>query len=69
MKPKDPLIIVQCARTLMTLPNTVRDIKLGKKYLKSAVEMAPNDSVVLDAVKKAINIYNEMVKYFSIYIF
>lgn len=62
MKPKDPLIIVQCARTLITLPSMVRNFKLGKQYLKDAVEMAPNDSTVLHAVKKVIDIYNEMVK-------
>lgn len=62
MKPKDPLIIVQCARILMTLPSMVRDLELGKKYLKDAVEMAPYDSTVLNAVKKAIDIYSEMVK-------
>lgn len=69
MKPKDPLIIIQCARTLMTLPSMVRDLKLGKQYLKDALEMAPNDSSVLHAIKKAIDIYNGMVKlYFSRYL-
>lgn len=70
MEPKDPLIIVKCARTIMTLPTKVRDFNLGKQYLTKAFEMAPNDVTVLKAIEKAIEIHNEKVKlYFSYLIF
>jgi len=62
MEPKDPHLVVKCARTLITLPRMVRDFKLGKQYLQSAIKMAPNDSTVLTAVTNAINVYNEIVR-------
>lgn len=62
MKPRDPLLVVKCAQTLMSLPYKVRDLKLAKKYLEIALEMAPNDSVVLNAVSRAAEIYNKNVR-------
>lgn len=62
MEPKDPHIVVKCARTLMTLPIMVRDFDLGKQYLTKALEMAPNDLTVLKAVTKAIEVYKEIVR-------
>lgn len=61
MDPKDPHMVVKCAKIIMTLPRMVRDFKLGKQYLQSAVDMAPNDSTVLSAVAKAIDVYNKIV--------
>lgn len=62
MEPKDPLIIVKCAKILITLPFMVRDFKLGIIYLKKAIEMAPNDPTVLCAVIKTFEAYKSIVK-------
>lgn len=67
MEPKDPLIIVNCARTLMTLPVVVRDINLGKQYLTKAFQMAPNDVTILGAIEKTIKHYKELVRFFLNY--
>lgn len=61
MEPKDPLLIVNCAKTIMTLPIMVRNFKLGKEYLKKALEMAPNDKAVFEAVEKTISLYQAIV--------
>lgn len=66
MEPKDPLLIVKCARTLMTLPAMVRDFTLGKKYLTKALEMASNDTVVLKAVTNTIEAYKSIVRFYFI---
>ncbi|XP_022176758.1 uncharacterized protein LOC111038033 isoform X2 [Myzus persicae] len=62
MDPKDPHLVVKCARTLMTLPVMVRDFKLGKQYLTKAFEMAPNDVTVLKSIEKTVEIYKESKK-------
>lgn len=61
MDPKDPLLIIKCARVLMTLPTMVRDFDLGKQYLSKAFEMAPNDVTVLKAIEKTIEAYKDIV--------
>lgn len=61
MEPKDPHLVIRCARTLMTLPLKVRDFKLGKQYLEKALDMAPNDPSVLKAVSKAAEVYKKTV--------
>lgn len=61
MEPKDPLLIVGCARILMTLPIKARDFELGKKYLSKAIEMAPNDVAVLSSIEKTIAHYKQIV--------
>ena len=63
MDPKDPHLIVKCARTLMTLPIIVRDFNLGKQYLAKAFEMAPNDATVLRAIESTIQSYKDIVRY------
>lgn len=69
MKPKDPLLVVKCAKMLFTLPFLVRDSKLGIIYLKKAIKMAPTDPTVLHAVKIAFEAYKTIVKlYVSKYI-
>lgn len=60
MDPKDPHLIVKCARTLMTLPIIVRDFNLGKQYLAKAFEMAPNDATVLRAIESTIQSYKDI---------
>ncbi|VVC40331.1 Hypothetical protein CINCED_3A024167 [Cinara cedri] len=60
MEPKDPLLLVNCAKTIMTLPFMVRDFNLGKQYLTKALNMAPNDKAVLEAVEKTIQIYQNI---------
>lgn len=62
MEPKDPHIVVKCAKTLMTLPTKVRDFNLGKQYLTKAFQMAPNDVTVLKAIEKTVENYKEMVR-------
>uniref|UniRef100_A0A2S2RAM5 Uncharacterized protein n=1 Tax=Sipha flava TaxID=143950 RepID=A0A2S2RAM5_9HEMI len=64
MEPKDPLVIVGCAKILMTLPIKVRDFDLGKMYLTKAMQMAPNDVAVLNSIEKAITHYKR-VDHFS----
>lgn len=66
MEPKDPHIVIKCARTLMTLPAKVRDFKLGVQYLEKALRMAPNDPSVLRAVTRAAELFREAVR---IYLF
>lgn len=61
MEPKDPHIVIKCARTLMTLPSMVRDFNLGKEYLTKAFQMAPDDVSVLNAIEKTIELYKEKV--------
>jgi len=63
MDPKDPHLVVKCARTLMTLPIMVRDFNLGKQYLTKAFEMAPNDVTVLKSIEKTIEVYKDIVSY------
>lgn len=63
MEPKDPHLVVNCAKTLMTLPAKVRDFNLGKEYLTKAFQMAPNDVTVLRAIKKTVQNYKETVKF------
>lgn len=61
MEPKDPLVIVGCAKILMTLPTKVRNFDLGKMYLTKAMQMAPNDVAVLNSIEKAIIHYKRIV--------
>lgn len=63
MEPKDPLLLVNCAKTLMTLPAMVRNFNLGKQYLTTALKMAPNDKAVLEAVGKTIQMYQGIVRF------
>jgi len=64
MDPKDPLLVVKCARILMTLPIMVLDFNLGKQCLIKAFEMASNDKTVLKAISEAVNAYyNNIVSY------
>jgi len=63
MDPKDPLLVIKCARTIMTLPVMVRDFNLGKQYLTKAFEMAPNDPTVLQAIESTIQAYKDIVRY------
>lgn len=65
MEPKDPLIVVNCAKTLMTLPYKVCDFNLGKQYLTKAFQMAPNDVTVLKAIENVVENYKEMVRFNS----
>ncbi|CAI6352357.1 unnamed protein product [Macrosiphum euphorbiae] len=62
MDPKDPHLVVKCARTLMTLPIMVRDFNLGKQYLTKAFEMAPNDATVLQAIENTVQAYKDVSK-------
>ncbi|XP_025197328.1 uncharacterized protein LOC112596064 [Melanaphis sacchari] len=62
MEPKDPHLVVKCAKVIMTLPIMVRDFNLGKQYLTKAYEMAPNDVTVLKAIKKTVEAYEDISK-------
>ncbi|KAL4131160.1 hypothetical protein QTP88_008504 [Uroleucon formosanum] len=62
MDPKDPHLVVKCAKTLMTLPIMVRDFNLGKQYLTKAFEMAPNDATVLQAIENTVQAYQDIAK-------
>ncbi|XP_050062018.1 uncharacterized protein LOC114128803 [Aphis gossypii] len=62
MDPKDPLLVVKCARILMTLPNMVLEFNLGKQCLMKAFELAPNDETVLKAISEAVNPYKNNTK-------
>lgn len=68
MEPKDPHLVVKCAKTLMTLPNMVRDFNLEKQYLIKAVNMAPNDVTVLKAIENAVKSLKEVRLYCFKYI-
>jgi hypothetical protein len=69
MGPKDPHIVINCARTLITLPFMVRDLNLGKKYLTKALNMAPNDGSVLKAIEIVVKVYNKLVRFCNLCIF
>jgi len=60
---KDPLLVVNCARILMTLPIMVCGFNLGKQYLTKAFEMAPNDPTVLRAIENTVQAYKDIVRY------
>lgn len=60
MNPRDPHLVVKCARTFMTLPTMVQDFNLGVQYLKKAFQMTQNDVTVLKAIEKAVEAYNDM---------
>ncbi|KAF0762103.1 Uncharacterized protein FWK35_00006600 [Aphis craccivora] len=62
MDPKDPLLVVKCARILMTYPNMVRDFDLGKQCLMKASELALNDETILKAISEAEKAYNNNTK-------
>lgn len=62
MEPKDPHLVVKCAKIIMTLPFMVRDFNLGKQYLTKAYEMAPNDITVLKAIEKTVETYKDISK-------
>jgi hypothetical protein len=62
LDPKDPHLVVKCAKTLMTLPIMVRDFNLGKQYLTKAFEMAPNDATVLQAIENTVQAYKNISK-------
>lgn len=62
MDPKDPHLVIKCARTLMTLPFMVRDFDLGKQYLTKAFDMAPNDLTVLKSIEKTIEVSKKLSK-------
>lgn len=64
MEPKDPILLVNCAKTIMTLPIMVRDFNLGKQYLTKALKMAPNDKAVFESVGRTIELYQEIVRGF-----
>jgi len=55
--PKDPHLVVKCAKSLMTLPPMYKDINLGVQYLKKAFQMSQNDGTVLKAIGNAIESY------------
>ncbi|XP_060861971.1 uncharacterized protein LOC132939002 [Metopolophium dirhodum] len=55
--PKDPHLVVKCAKTLMTLPPMDRDFNLGVQYLIKAFQMSQNDGTVLKAIGQAIESY------------
>lgn len=54
MELKDPLLAVNCAKMLMTLPTIAHDFDLGWKLLTKGLQMAPNDLIVLKAVARVI---------------
>jgi len=57
IRPKDPHLVVKCAKTLMTLPPMDIDFNLGVQYLKKAFQISQNDGTVLTAIGKAIESY------------
>ncbi|XP_050062676.1 uncharacterized protein LOC114131742 isoform X2 [Aphis gossypii] len=66
MDPKDPLLVINCARILMTLPIMVCDFNLGKQYLTKAFEMAPNDPTVLQAIENTVQAFKD-IKHSSLF--
>lgn len=63
MEPDDPHLVVNCARSLITLPYLSQDdIHLFKEIISIAINMALNDSTVIEAIKRAINIYRAIVR-------
>ncbi|XP_025197325.1 uncharacterized protein LOC112596062 [Melanaphis sacchari] len=62
MDPKDPLLVVKCAKVIMTLPTMVRDFNLAKQYLTKAFEMAPSDAAVLRAIENTVQAYKDISK-------
>lgn len=54
MNTRDPLILVNCARILMSLPAVAHDLNAGKELLIQVLQMTPNDLIVLKAVTQVI---------------
>lgn len=62
MEPEDPLLIVKCAKSLMTLPYLNQDnIYLAKQIIAIAVKMGCNDLTVIEAIEESIEIYQKLV--------
>jgi len=61
MEPEDPLIVVNCARILTTLPGVVHDSNLIKQLLIKGLNIAPNDLIVLKAITRVIIINKKEV--------
>lgn len=61
MEPEDPHLVVNCAVSLMTLPFINQDIiHLVKQILSIAINIAPNDPSVIQAIKKSVEVYEEL---------
>lgn len=60
--PKDPHLVVNYTKIIMTLPTMVGDANLGLQYLKTAFQTSQNDVTVLKAIGKTIEAYyNEVI--------
>lgn len=67
MDPRDPLLVVGCAKILIALPDMVQDFNWVKKYLDKALEMS-QDIIVLKTIGETVEAYyNEIVMIFNIY--
>ncbi|VVC40332.1 Hypothetical protein CINCED_3A016949 [Cinara cedri] len=62
IEPKNPLMLVQCARTLINLPIIVNDLNLTKKLLIQGLQISPNDLIVLQAIVKVIILMGKNIK-------
>lgn len=61
MEPEDPHTVVKCAVSLMTLPYFYQDIvHIVKQILSIAINIAPNDPSVIQAIKKCVEVYEEL---------
>lgn len=66
MEPEDPHTIVKCAASLTTLPYFNQDIvHIVKQILSIAVNIAPDDPSVIQAIIKCVEVYEEL---YDIYI-
>lgn len=63
MEPNDPLVIVNCARILISLPDMVPDINYGKQLLLKGLHMAPHDLAVLKAIIRVVIVCKNKVIY------
>lgn len=62
MEPEDPHLIVKCAKALITLPYLSQDnILLIKQMITIAVNMSFNDPTVIQAIKKSIDTFRELI--------
>jgi hypothetical protein len=65
IEPNDPLVVVNCGRILISLPN-MDVINYGMQLLLKGLQMAPNDLTVFKAIIRVIIINKKKVIYISL---
>lgn len=62
----DPHLVVKCVKSLITMPYLSQDdVYLARQIITIAVDMAHNDSTVIRAIEKIVEIVKELVNIYK----